>query len=58
VKKGRKIPRTEVNLEEDENSINLEIIAQDINALRAAMNSYLRWMKVSIDTYNEIKNRI
>lgn len=54
----RRIPRTEVNLKEDENSINLEIVAKDVNALRAAMNSYLRWMKVSIDTYKEIKNRI
>ena len=51
----RKIPRTKVNLKEDENAIRLEIQAQDVNALRAAINSYLRWMKVSIDTYEETK---
>jgi len=51
----RKIPRTKVNLKEDENAIYLEILAEDVNALRAAMNSYLRWMKVSIDTYKETR---
>jgi KEOPS complex subunit Pcc1 len=51
----RKIPRTKVNLKEDENVIRIEIQAQDVSALRAAINSYLRWMKVSMDTYEEIK---
>jgi KEOPS complex subunit Pcc1 len=51
----RKIPRTKVNLKEDENAIYLEILAEDVNSMRAAMNSYLRWMKVSIDTYKEIR---
>lgn len=49
----RKIPRTEVNLREDEDALYLEIRALDVNALRAAINSYLRWMKVGIDTYLE-----
>ena len=51
----RNIPRTKVNLKEDKNKIQIEIQAQDVNALRAAINSYLRWMKVSMDTYEEIK---
>lgn len=51
----RKIPRTKVNLRENEHSLCIEIHAQDVNALRAAINSYLRWMKVSIDTYEEAK---
>lgn len=49
----RKIPRTQVNLREDTDAIYIEIRAKDISALRAAMNSYLRWMKVSVDTYLE-----
>lgn len=49
----RNIPRTNVNLKEDEHAIHFEIHAEDVNALRAAINSYLRWMKVSVDTYTE-----
>ncbi len=51
----RKIPRTEVNVRDDVDTIYIELRAKDVNALRAAMNSYLRWMKVSIDTFNEIQ---
>ncbi|UCF09267.1 MAG: hypothetical protein JSW28_07325 [Thermoplasmata archaeon] len=49
----RTVPRTDVALKEDDIAIYLEINADDINALRAAMNSYLRWIKVSCDTYLE-----
>ncbi len=50
----RKIPRTDVQVKEDENALYLVICAEDTNALRAAVNSYLRWISVGIDTYNEI----
>jgi tRNA threonylcarbamoyladenosine modification (KEOPS) complex Pcc1 subunit len=53
----RKIPRTKVDLKEDEENILINIQAQDVNALRAAMNSYLRWMKVCIDTYMETEDK-
>lgn len=53
----RKIPRTQVNLREDEHAICLEIQAEDVNALRAAVNSYLRWMKVSVDTFMEARSK-
>ncbi|UCE73137.1 MAG: hypothetical protein JSV56_08850 [Methanomassiliicoccales archaeon] len=49
----RNIPRTHVDVQEDEDTIYIEIRANDVSALRAAINSYLRWMKVSVDTYNE-----
>jgi len=52
----RNIPRTKVDLREDENSITLEIQAKDISSLRAAVNSYLRWIKISMDTYKETHN--
>ena len=50
---ARTIPRTSVNIREDKESICIEIGADDINALRAAVNSYLRWITVSWDTYLE-----
>jgi tRNA threonylcarbamoyladenosine modification (KEOPS) complex Pcc1 subunit len=53
----RNIPRTDIELREDDNEIRLEIYAKDINALRAAINSYLRWMRVSIDTYIEAQGK-
>ncbi|UCE39638.1 MAG: hypothetical protein JSW00_12660 [Thermoplasmata archaeon] len=49
----RKIPRTQVNIKEVNDGIQLEIQAQDTSALRAAINSYLRWIKVSMNTYEE-----
>jgi KEOPS complex subunit Pcc1 len=49
----RKIPRTKVNITWKEDIL-LDIQAQDTNALRAALNSYLRWVKVTIDTREEI----
>ena len=36
----RTVPRTDVALKEDDNTIYLEINADDVNALRAAMNSF------------------
>jgi KEOPS complex subunit Pcc1 len=52
---NRKIPRTQVQVNEDENALSLVINAEDTNALRAAINSYLRWISVGIETYKEIQ---
>ncbi len=52
----RSIPRTRVNITEDEDAIHLQISARDVSALRAAVNSYLRWISVSMETYNETQN--
>lgn len=46
---GREIPRTKVCAEECEGGLVLQIEATDLSALRAALNSYLRWMKVAED---------
>lgn len=51
----RKIPRTIIQVNEDENALSLVISAEDTSALRAAINSYLRWISVGIETYNEIQ---
>lgn len=53
----RKIPRTKVELREDDDAIKIELMADDVNALRAAANSYLRWISVSIDTHLEAQKR-
>ncbi|NLK25462.1 MAG: hypothetical protein GX307_02670 [Euryarchaeota archaeon] len=44
---GREIPRTRVRLTKVKEGIVLEVEASDLGALRAALNSYLRWMEVS-----------
>ena len=51
----RALPRTTVSLEEGEGSVSLQIRAEDTSALRAAVNSYLRWISVSWNTYRETK---
>lgn len=54
---SRDIGRTHVDLSEDAKTIIIEIEAEDTSSLRAALNSYLRWMKVTHDTYYEIQNK-
>lgn len=47
----RSIPRTEVSItEEEEEVLQIRIDAMDINALRGALNSYLRWVSVGMET--------
>jgi KEOPS complex subunit Pcc1 len=50
---ARTIPRTQVDIKEIADKILISVQASDVSALRAALNSYLRWMKVSEDTYLE-----
>ena len=44
---GREIPRTRVKLTRDDGDIVLEVEASDLGSLRAALNSYLRWIEIS-----------
>ena len=55
VEAGREIPRTKVDIVSNEN---LEIIidADDSHALRAALNSYLRWIELAYDVMEVIEN--
>jgi KEOPS complex subunit Pcc1 len=53
----REIPRSVVKISEDDSFVHIEIAAQDTSSLRAALNSYLRWMKITEDTYWEIKGK-
>jgi len=55
---ARTIPRTKVDIREGPESVCIEIAADDVNALRAAVNSYLRWITVSLDTYMETHQQV
>lgn len=45
----RNMPRTKVEIENKKGKLVLSIMAEDNSALRAAVNSYLRWIKTGID---------
>ena len=49
-----KIPNTKINLYVSDGKIFLDIISKNLSSLRAACNSYLRW----INTANNVKNSI
>lgn len=51
---GREIPRTRVSLVPGEGEIVLNIEATDLGALRAALNSYLRWIRISEEIGNMV----
>jgi tRNA threonylcarbamoyladenosine modification (KEOPS) complex Pcc1 subunit len=43
-----KIPKTTVEISSSENILSLKIISRDTTALRAACNSYLRWINTAV----------
>jgi tRNA threonylcarbamoyladenosine modification (KEOPS) complex Pcc1 subunit len=43
------IPKTRVELTLQKNKVFLTIATADVSSLRAACNSYLRWMQTAID---------
>jgi len=45
----RTLPRTKVCLRCDDDKLIMEIFAEDISALRASLNSYLRWINTSLE---------
>ena len=56
IESERDIPRTKVLLEAKENTLKVHIEARDINALRAAITSYMRWIGLSMNVMEMIKN--
>lgn len=54
---AEKIPRTRVSVERRESEVFVRIEAEDQNALRAALNSYIRWTNVAEETAEEAKRR-
>lgn len=51
---GREIPRTRVHLTSEGDEIVLDVEASDLGALRAALNSYLRWISISEEIGNMV----
>lgn len=51
------IPRTTVKVETRAGEVLIHIEADDQNALRAALNSYIRWANVAEDTAREAGSR-
>ena len=48
-------PRSKVRIERDGRLLTLTFKASDTTALRAAVNSYLRWIMLVDDTYSKIE---
>jgi KEOPS complex subunit Pcc1 len=46
---GREIPRSRVHGQMEDGQLVLRVEADDLAALRAALNSYIRWMIVAQD---------
>ena len=44
------ISRGNISLGEENGNLEINITADDVVALRAALNSYLRWTKLALDT--------
>jgi tRNA threonylcarbamoyladenosine modification (KEOPS) complex Pcc1 subunit len=43
-----KIPKTKINTKINNKSFSLEIASKDVSSLRAACNSYLRWINTAV----------
>jgi KEOPS complex subunit Pcc1 len=56
VESFREIPRTKIELSASDKKLKLVIHAEDLNALRSAINSYLRWINLSINLLELKKN--
>ena len=55
---GERIPRTAISVHSrNQDELVVEIEAEDQNALRAALNSYIRWMNVAEETAKEAVSR-
>ncbi len=52
---SRPLPRTKVSVRSVEGDLLLEVTAQDTSALRAALNSYLRWTSTALKMMEEAK---
>ena len=54
---AERIPRTKISVEEREGEVLIDIEAEDRTALRAALNSYIRWANVAEETAEEVVGR-
>lgn len=52
---GRDVPKARVSMRATRNRLTLIIDAEDTSALRAAVNSYVRWADVAARVGREVK---
>ncbi|MFO8078226.1 MAG: KEOPS complex subunit Pcc1 [Thermoplasmatota archaeon] len=50
----KNIPHTTINMNIEENMIILSIQAEQTNTLRAACNSYIRWIQTAVSVQNSL----
>ena len=48
------LPKTEVELKIEDGELVMRFGAEDVNSLRASLNSYLRWMRLALDTQEAV----
>jgi len=46
---GRGLPRTDTNIILDGDTVTIKVSAKDVSAMRAALNSYLGWIRITED---------
>ena len=44
---GRELPRTETDIIRDRDTVTIRVKAKDVSAMRAALNSYLGWIRIT-----------
>jgi KEOPS complex subunit Pcc1 len=50
---GRELPRTESSISADGDEVTIKVVAKDASAMRAALNSYLGWIRIT-ENMNEM----
>ena len=50
-----KIPKTKINIKLNGKTLNLKIEAKDTSSLRAACNSYLKWINTALSVKKQLK---
>jgi KEOPS complex subunit Pcc1 len=51
---GRDVPKARVSVSGSRKTVTITIVAEDTGALRAAVNSYLRWSDVAARVRGEV----
>jgi tRNA threonylcarbamoyladenosine modification (KEOPS) complex Pcc1 subunit len=51
---GREIPSAQVSVKGEGDRVVIRVDAEDTAALRAALNSYLRWAQVALDVHRAV----
>jgi len=52
---GRELPRTDTNITRDNDTVIIKVEAKDVSAMRAALNSYLGWIRITENIKEMIK---